>query len=259
VAVTVAKSALVLLHPATSSARIWRDVVPLVSENHDVYTPTALGHRGGPEPTRRPVTETDVLDAAERYLDEQGLDRPHLAGNSMGGLVAIELARRGRAASVCAISPAGFWAVDDGSMARVLNQIGFGMKAMRLLSSVAPYLLRSSTGRRIILRNLLSHPEQVSPERAAELFVDDPLGCTAIDDLLKTQISIQPMRPAPCPITLAWAAVDRVVPATPYGKTALERLPDAAWVDLPDCGHNAMVDDPTLVARTILDTTQSAA
>ncbi|HUO36911.1 MAG TPA: alpha/beta fold hydrolase [Mycobacterium sp.] len=73
-----------------------------------VYAPTLLGHRGGPVAQRRPAALTDVIDAAELYLDEQGLDRPHLAGNSMGGGVAIELARRGRAATVCALSPGWF-------------------------------------------------------------------------------------------------------------------------------------------------------
>jgi pimeloyl-ACP methyl ester carboxylesterase len=107
-AVTSEKSPLVLLHPVTSSGRIWQDVVPLLSEYHEVHAPTLLGHRGGPAIQRRPVRVSDMVDAAERYLDEHGLARPHLAGNSLGGWVAIELARRGRAASVCAFSPAGF-------------------------------------------------------------------------------------------------------------------------------------------------------
>ena len=42
---------------------------------------------------------SEVVDAAEDYLDERGLDRPHLAGNSVGAFMAIELARRGRAAT----------------------------------------------------------------------------------------------------------------------------------------------------------------
>ena len=60
-----------------------------------MFTPTLLGHSGGPQVQRRPATIWDVIDAAEAYLDENGLQRPHLAGNSLGGFVAIELARRG--------------------------------------------------------------------------------------------------------------------------------------------------------------------
>jgi pimeloyl-ACP methyl ester carboxylesterase len=54
---------------------------------------------------------------------------------------------------------------------------------------------------------------------------------------------------------VAWAEFDRFVPAEPYGRIARERLPDANWVDLPGTGHNAMIDDPALVARIILATT----
>ena len=121
-AVTSEKSPLVLLHGATFSGRIWQDIVPLLSEHHDVHAPTLLGHRGGPAIQRRAARVSDMVDAAERYLDEHGLARPHLAGNSLGGWVAIELARRGRAASVCAFSPAGFW-WDSDSHEQVLGQI----------------------------------------------------------------------------------------------------------------------------------------
>ena len=40
-------------------------------------------------------------------MDEAGFDRAVLCGNSLGGWIALELARRGRATSVVAISPAG--------------------------------------------------------------------------------------------------------------------------------------------------------
>jgi pimeloyl-ACP methyl ester carboxylesterase len=89
------KSALVLLHGITMSGEsAWREVVSLLADHHRVFVPNALGHRGGPSVQLRPVTMSDVVDAAEQYLDEHGLDRPHLAGNSMGGYMAIELARR---------------------------------------------------------------------------------------------------------------------------------------------------------------------
>jgi pimeloyl-ACP methyl ester carboxylesterase len=78
-------SPLVLLHGLSMSDSAWRETVPLVAVHHEVFTPTAIGHRGGPPVQRRPVTIWDVIDAAERYLDEHGLERPHLAGNSMGG------------------------------------------------------------------------------------------------------------------------------------------------------------------------------
>ena len=42
------------------------------------------------------------------FLAELGVERPHVAGNSLGGLIALELAARGLARSATALSPAGF-------------------------------------------------------------------------------------------------------------------------------------------------------
>ena len=54
-------------------------------------------------------TVAELAGAVARCLAELGLERPHVAGNSLGGAVALELARHGAVASVTAISPAGFW------------------------------------------------------------------------------------------------------------------------------------------------------
>jgi pimeloyl-ACP methyl ester carboxylesterase len=64
--VSVELPPLVLLHGGTWSGDQWRDIAPLLSTHHDVYTPSALGHRGGPVVQRRPVTIWDVIDESER-------------------------------------------------------------------------------------------------------------------------------------------------------------------------------------------------
>lgn len=227
-------------------------MVPILSERLAVYAPTLLGHRGGPEPQHRPATFSDVVDSAERYLDELGLGQPHLAGNSLGGAVAIELARRERAATVCAISPAGFWSADDGSATRVFRKIRIGGTVIRLIHPVAPLVLKSAAGRRLIMRNAACHGERLGADRILDLFFDDPMGCAVMDDLAASGDPMEPLDPLPCPITFAWAEVDRFVPAGTYGRTARKRLPGATWTILPSVGHVAMIDDPLLVARTIM-------
>jgi pimeloyl-ACP methyl ester carboxylesterase len=139
------KPPLVLLHPFQLSGNVWQDVVPLLSSYHQVFTPTLLGHRGGPPVQRRPVTIWDVIDAAEQYLNEHGLQRPHLVGNSAGGFVALELARRGRAATVCALSPAGFWSTADGSNSRADNKVHRIATMCRLAIPVGPLIFKSAT------------------------------------------------------------------------------------------------------------------
>ena len=80
---------LVLFHGVMGSERHWLEVAPLLAGEYDVIALTALGHRGGPAPRERPVTFTAVVDQAERQLDDLSLERAHMAGNSMGGWMAL--------------------------------------------------------------------------------------------------------------------------------------------------------------------------
>ena len=249
-------SALVLLHPlGMSGETAWQELVPLLSHSHQVHTPTALGHRGGPPVQRRPVTMTDVVDAAERYLDEHGLDRPHLAGNSMGGYMAIELARRGRAATVCALSPPGFWSAGDGLQAQAFKSFQRNRAIGRLMRPLAPLMVKSATVRRLSLRDAACHGDRLSPARALAI-ADDSLACSAVaDDLSTSDWRMEPLDPLSCPVTIAWSEKDAMLPVADYEKTARERVPQATFNILPAVGHVPMIDDPDLVARTILAVT----
>ncbi len=262
------KPPLVLLHPFLLSGKVWQDVVPLLSSYHQVFTPTALGHCGGPPVRRHPARIWDVIDAAEEYLNEHGIQRPHLAGNSMGGFVALELARRGRAATVCALSPAGFWSTGNGSRARgpasgvrwwplATNKVHKIAAMSRLSDPVAPLIFKSATVRRLSFRflNTACHGDRLPAARAVEL-VKDVLACTVTNEVLSTdEEQIAPLDPVPCPITLAWSEKDSLFPVATYGKVARERLPQATFMLLPDVNHVPMIDDPDLVASTVLTVT----
>jgi pimeloyl-ACP methyl ester carboxylesterase len=247
------KPALVLLHGLAMSGSAWREVVPRLSAHHEVYTPTADGHRGGRAARRRPATIADMVDGAERYLDERGLDRPHLAGNSMGGFVAIELVRRGRAATVCALSPAGFWTTGDGFQRRALGQLQRGVAMGRRSRPVVPLVYRSAALRRLILRDIAAHGDRIPANRAVEI-LDDGLECTVLGDLCAADWLVTPLDPTPCPITIAWGENETLLPPGAYDR----RIPQATVTTLPGVGHVPMFDDPDLVARTILAVTEAA-
>lgn len=100
----------VLIHGATSSARVWDPLMPILSPTCQIFAPSLAGHRGGPSLITGPVPVVDrIVDDMCRQLDEAAIDTAHMVGNSLGGWVALELARRGRAKSVLALSPAGAW------------------------------------------------------------------------------------------------------------------------------------------------------
>jgi pimeloyl-ACP methyl ester carboxylesterase len=248
---------LVLLHGVAMSGLIWDDVVPLLSTRHRVYAPTAVGHLGGPVALRRPATVSYQVDWVEGYLNEQNIERAHLAGNSMGAFVAIELARRGRALSVSAFAPGGFWSADDASMTKTIAGVRRAVAITRLSRPIAPFLMSSAALRRLAMRNVAVHGDRLT-KAAALRIVDETIGCTVTTDVLASgdESEIALLDPLPCPITIAWSEKDALVSAETH-PVAQQRIPSARFMTLKDCGHVPMIDDPRQVAHIILATTAS--
>jgi pimeloyl-ACP methyl ester carboxylesterase len=247
---------LVLLHGVTMTERVWREVVPPLARGYDVVAPTALGHRGGPVSARPPVSIGEVIDDAERLLDELGFERAHLVGNSMGGWSALELARRGRALSVCALSPAGMWEPRSDDFRETLTILSTAIRESRRTRPLLPLLARSRRVRRHATRYLSADGARVS---AAELIAqaDDALACQADIDPSHTDDYLPALDPAPCPVTIAWGNVDRLFPIERYESRARALVPAARFLVLDGVGHVPMLDDPGLVVRTIEAATQA--
>ncbi|MER7168493.1 alpha/beta fold hydrolase [Micromonospora sp. NPDC000207] len=102
---------LVLIHGLGSHWQVWRPVVADLARHRDVIaldlpgfgaTPPWPPHPG-PHPT--PGSVPHLADRVAVFLDSLGLGRVEVAGNSLGGGIALELARRGR--------PAGLRPTDD--------------------------------------------------------------------------------------------------------------------------------------------------
>lgn len=246
-----AREPLVLFHGLTMSARAWHRVRPLLEDDFEVVTPTALGHSGGRPAATRPAKIADVVDDAERTLDALGLETAHLAGNSMGGWVALELARRGRARTVCALSPAGTWDAASREHRRTRAVLGRARTDSRRSQLLLPLALRAPAVRRFALRSTAADGARVS--RADVLaIVADLLACDIAEDLLATTEALAPMPdPLPCPITIAWAQRDALLLPEINGAMARTLVPGADHITLPGTGHVPMLDDPGLVAATI--------
>src|SRR4051794_3729943 len=103
----------VLLHGIGLDRRVWDPVVPLLARESEVIAVDLPGF-GASAPLAGPPTVAALAAAVE----ELGLERPHVAGNSLGGGIALELGRRGSAGSVCAISPIGFAVARESTHAR---------------------------------------------------------------------------------------------------------------------------------------------
>ncbi|MEV4420045.1 alpha/beta hydrolase [Patulibacter sp. NPDC049589] len=251
-------SPLVLLHGLTGTWRIWRPVIPLLEPHHDVIAPTLLGHAGGAAyASGGEISVKSLADDVERVLDEVGVDRPHVAGNSLGGWLSLELAARGRPASVIAFSPAGGWTT-EAQLARVSKLILQGFKAANVAPESVLRILRRPRARLWGFRSTMAHGDRVPAAAAFEL-LDDLVSCSALEPILEATLRDGPfdgdLQDVTFPIRVAWGELDRTIPFQDYGEPLLKHVPTAELLELPGVGHVPMYDDPQLVAQTILDVT----
>jgi pimeloyl-ACP methyl ester carboxylesterase len=246
---------MVLFHGINGSWRIWRPVLPALEARHDVFVPTLIGHRGGPELAPGPNGIRVIADDMENRMDKAGISRAHLVGNSLGGWLALEMAARGRGLSVVAFSPAGTYTKPGD-----LRRIGTLLKLARSSAdrkSVAR-LMAKPRSRRMLLRTAMLRGDLIPAEHVAEMN-EDLKACTMLDGLLSSLRATGPTRElviaADCPVRIVWAAKDRTIPYKRYGTPWTTILPGAEILQLPGIGHVPMYDDPALVTRTILEFT----
>lgn len=209
------------------------------------------GHGESPplEPRGRSVPQT-LVDETMSFIDNLGLERPHFAGNSLGGRLALEAAVRGRAASVTAIAPAGFW-TGPFQLAYALDVSRAMEIAARICLPAAPLLARTTAGRALIYADIVARPSQVSPRQAIDDMSAYLAARPAINMILDAAVPFSGVIADDVPVTIAWGTKDRLL-LPRQALVAKARLPQARLVPLRGCGHVPMTDDPDQVADVLL-------
>jgi pimeloyl-ACP methyl ester carboxylesterase len=253
---------LVLLHGFTATWRCWLPVLADLVPRHDVIAPTLHGHDGGPPVDRPARTIGEAADRVEQQLDEQGVDTAHIAGNSMGGALALELAKRGRARSVVAISPGGGWREDDEEEGRrIIRWFERNQRLARASLPHAPRVMRRPLARKLALRDVMVHGDQVPPREAVQL-VRSSVHCSVVEDVFATirtgQALLRDLDTVDCPVLVAWGDRDRILPLPRHGPRFRDEIPGVDFRVWPGLGHTPMWDDPDLVATTIAGFAASA-
>jgi pimeloyl-ACP methyl ester carboxylesterase len=248
---------LVLLHGIGSHWQMWTPVLPMLTARHDVIAVDLPGFGDSPMPPPGTPPGLDSLcELVLGFLEQQGIQRPHVAGNSLGGMIALELARRGQARTVCALSPAGFFTPAETAVAR-----GTLWLTVRLTRRLAPHAdgLSGRPGQRKLLMNVfMAHPERL-PRAEAAASMRAMAGAPWFDATLPA-ISPWSRDPAPdpsVPVTIGWGEKDRLL-FPRQGHRAVAMIPSARLVPLIDCGHLPTFDDPQQVASLMLATTAAA-
>ncbi|MEU5582435.1 alpha/beta fold hydrolase [Streptomyces huasconensis] len=244
---------LLLLHGIGHHRQAWDPVLEILAAEHDVIAVDLPGFGASPAlPDGLAYHLSTVVQALDGLCEALEIERPHVAGNSLGGLLALELGREKLVRSVTALSPGGFWSAPE-------RRYAFGaLLAMRQGARLLPLpvierLSTSAAGRATLTSTIYARPWRRSPEAvvAETLALRHATGFVATltagrDVLFRDDVT-------GLPVTVAWGTRDRLL-LRRQGVRAKHTIPGARLVRLPGCGHVPMNDDPALVARVILDT-----
>ena len=241
---------LILIHGLGSNRRVWDAPLGLIEAEREVIAIDLPGF-GESAPLEGEPTPSALADSVEGLITGLGLGKPAVGGNSLGGLISLELARRGSVSSATALSPAGFWSKGEARFAAAsLRGARAGATA---LEPLLPKLAANPIARSLLAGQLVANPAAVPPD-ALEL---------AISGLIHSP-GFEPTREAlfadtwshrtalAAPATVAWAERDRLL-LRRQARRAEAWIPGIRSISLRRCGHVPCWDDPALVARTVLE------
>ncbi len=241
-----------LLHPFSLTHHVWRGVVDQLSDSYEVLAPTMPGHCGGPPLRAREVSAAAIADGVERIIDDAGWRTCHIVGNSLGGWVGLELARRGRARTVTAIAPAGGW--------RRWSYAEFRVGAI-FLAMYPVLLIGRLVGRRGWIRPVVNRMLRIVSHDITALTEDDvdaifraTTRCPCYLPMIAAALRHGPITgldEVRCPVRLVLADRDRLIPPRRYSSLFVDGLAGVDAVTLSGVGHVPMLEAPDLVADTI--------
>ena len=234
---------LLLLHGFDSSHLEFRRLAPLLVDRHQLFIPDLHGFGFCPRPAGGTYTPGTVLDHLEAVLAEL-LRRSDstaigLIGASMGGSVAVELARRQPQAieRLLLLAPAGL--------------TGRPMPVPPLLDQLGARFLALPGVRRGLCRTAFADPDRdVGPAELeiASLHLQCPNWGPALAAFARSGGFAGCGEPLPPqPIQVLWGANDRIL--RPPQKRAAQALLGERIRELEACGHLPHIDQPATVAR----------
>lgn len=235
---------LLLLHGFDSSFLEFRRLAPLLAGQHQLFIPDLFGFGFTPrQPDGQygPKAVLDHLEALVSAIQERSGDRPvQLIGASMGGSVAVELARRlpERIGAILLLAPAGL--------------TGRPMPLPPVLDGLGVRFLALPGVRRGLCRTAFAEPDRDvgDPElEIASLHLRSPGWAQALAAFARSGGFAGCGEPLPSqPLAVLWGTNDRIL-RQPQKRDALALLGERVR-ELDACGHLPHIDQPQAVAAT---------
>lgn len=214
---------LVLLHGLSGSGRWWRRNVDALARRHRVYALDLVGF--GRSRCAHPFTLHEAAEMIARWMTHVIGEPAHIAGHSMGGFIAADLAARHpeRVRRLILVDAA----AHPFDLACLPGPLG----ALRGLAAARPGFLPL-----LIQDAALAGPQTIA-RAAYELFTAD------------IRERLGEIR---APTLVVWGEHDLLVPLR-LGQIIAARISDARLAIFPNTGHNPMFDRPEAFNRLALE------
>jgi pimeloyl-ACP methyl ester carboxylesterase len=249
---------LLLVHGLGSASTTWLPLIASLTRQYDVISVDLPGHGlSAPLPRTEPATPRRLAKTVATLLDELGLKRVHVMGNSLGGWVGLELAADGRASSLTGLAPAGLWlqpSLRRNPLLQLNRQLANKTRPLH------PFLLRSRLVRSTAMSSGSAWPGEVPYDvalAAARAQSDSPGYLATLDGTLANRFERGADISPDVPVTAVFGDQDRILPGLRLQERSL--LPEhARWVRLARCGHAPQWDAPGAVLRELARTVAAA-
>ena len=239
---------LLLLHGFDSSFLEYRRVAPLLSRHFQLFIPDLYGFGFSPRPREAVYGPEQVLNHLKAVLRALPQEAPcGLIGASMGGSVAVEMARREphRIGALMLLAPAGL--------------TGKPMPVPPVLDRFGAWFLSRLGVRRGLCRQAFADPDAnvgAAEEQIASLHLQCPGWAEALAAFARSGGFAGCGTPLPDqPLHVIWGDNDRIL--RPPQKKAAALILQNRIEEFEDCGHLPHIDQPARVAERCLKWFQS--
>jgi len=251
---TVTNSAhppLVLVHGLGSAATAFKPIIPALSQNFRVITVDLPGHGQTPYLPGQAMDPRSLGEAVFESIESTyGIKNFHIAGNSLGGWIALEMAaaRPDRILSLTGLAPAGLWLKPASGRLPSEAQSYYLAKTLRPFVKVG---LRSQSLRKIGFSTVSPKWQELSYETCydASIAMGNCKGYFPAWDGMLTR-RFEAHVPPKVPVTILFGDSDNTLPF-PVSQERSLAPEHCTWISIDNCGHAPMWDQPDEVIEII--------
>lgn len=230
---------LVLIHGFGGDLDNWLFNIDALAEGGPVYALDLPGH-GQSVKTARPAGLDLMVDTVVAFLDHIGAAKAHLAGHSMGGLIAGSVAAKhpDRVASVTLICPAGLGGeINSGYIDGFVKATG--------RKDLKPVLTNLFNDKSLVSRAMVDDLLKYKRLDGVQEFLTELAGNLFSGGRQAQQVA-GALAASGVPVEVIWGEADAVIPAAHAGA-----VKGAATHLIPDAGHMVQMEKAADVNRLV--------